>query len=453
MKKVLVIAYAFPPMAYAGVYRTLRFCKYLPQFDWQPLVLTIKTHPYHQKDYSLMQQLSKNVKIYRTFTIDPAMQHMVRAKKHKTKGSNTSGISKKYNIKKNQLNMLLSKINFTKIKLGRFLFNLCSFPDHMVFWIPFAVIKGIKIIFQERPDVIYTSSPPHSSHLTGLMLAKLFKKPWVSDFRDPWVDNVYFEQVISNKYKKIICYLEALVMKNATKVLLNTDSNKDLVLGRYRFLNRDKFQTLTNGFDPDDVRGLPPKCEDKFTVTYIGTLYWYFKTELFLEGLRVWIEETAPKKVFNSFQLLFVGSKSTDVERMIQDQKLSTIVKFIDFVPKRKAMEICAASHLLLLLLGFNKESKRILPSKLFDYFLCQKSILAIAPEGEVAKLIRESRTGYVVSEDNPRLIAQIIDREYKRFIEKGEVLYSPDRSVIERYGSHFLNKRLADIFDEIRQN
>jgi hypothetical protein len=449
MKKVLLIAYAFPPMSYAGVFRTLRFCKYLPQFDWQPLILTIKENPYHNKDYSLMEQLPKNVKVYRTSTIDPAKWYSNRAQAKKS----IIGSDGQEHTKGNLINNVFQKSNLIK-RIKRFLFNFVSFPDHMIFWIPFALIGGIKILMKEKPDVIYTSSPPHSSHLIGLILSKLFRKPWVADFRDPWVDSDYLKQFLkSNIYMQISICLEALVVRNATRVLLNTDFNRDAVLQRYHSLDQGKLQTLTNGFDYDDVRGVVPQDNKKLTITFTGTFYSYFKTDLFLNGLKLWVEEAGLNNVLNRFQVLFVGGKNPEVEMMIKERNLSNIVRYISFVPKKKAMEICMASHVLLLMLGFNEGSKGILPSKIFDYFLCKKPILAIAPEGEVAKLVKESRTGHVISEDNPKLIAQVIDNEYKKFIEKGELDYLPDWSVIERYGAQFLNKRLATIFDEIEKD
>jgi len=447
MKKVLVIAYGFPPMSYAGVFRTLRFCKYLPQLDWQPLVLTIKENPYHNKDYSLMDQLPKNVKIYRTSTIDPAKWYSNRPQARKL----ITGSDGQEHTNDSRIKNLFQK--FTVIKrIKRVLFECATFPDHVIFWIPFALITGIRILVKEKPDIIYTSSPPHSSHLIGLILSKLFRKPWVADFRDPWVDSDYLNQLLqSNIQKKTSIWLEALVIRNAARVVLNTKFNRDAVLQRYRSLDQGKFRTVTNGFDCDDVRGLVPQDNKKFTITFIGTFYSYFKTDLFLDGLKLLVKETGLSNVLNRFQVLFVGGKNSEVEKMIQERELSNIVRCVDYMPKKKAMEICLASHLLLLILGFNKGSTGIVPSKLFDYFLCKKPILAIALEGEMAQLVKESKAGHVISEDNPKLIAQVIGNRYKNFIEKGNVDYSPDLGVIEKYSAQFLGKRLAAIFDEIR--
>ncbi|MBE0585718.1 MAG: glycosyl transferase family 1, partial [Desulfofustis sp.] len=55
MKKVLVIAYYFPPLGGSGVQRVLKFVKYLPQFGWQPTVLTIGPTAYYAHDESLLK--------------------------------------------------------------------------------------------------------------------------------------------------------------------------------------------------------------------------------------------------------------------------------------------------------------------------------------------------------------------------------------------------------------
>jgi len=445
MKKVLIIAYGFPPMSYAGVFRTLKFCKYLPQFDWQPLVLTIKDTPYHHKNYSLLEQLPTNVTVYRTSTIDPARWYSHRARLKKSKINMYSQKSSEDSVKGN----VIFKSGVSK-KIRKFLFNLVSFPDHMIFWIPFAVIAGIKIVRKEKPDVIYVSSPPHSSHLIGLILSKLFGKPWIADFRDPLVDNEYIVQLSQSKIQmKINVWLEAVIIRQATCVLLNTTSNRNTMLKRYHSLDQNKLITLTNGFDEDDVKDIVAEENQKFTITFLGSFYPYFKTDLFLDGLKLWIEKAGASTVLHRFQVLFIGGKNPEVESMIHKRNLSDIIHCVGYMPKKEAMRMCLASHLLLLILGFNKDSERIVPSKIFDYFLCKKPILAIAPEGEMEKLIRESKTGYIVTENKPGHIEKIIDDNYREFIAGRKVNYSPDWDVIEQYSARFLSKTLASIFND----
>jgi len=447
MKKVLVIAYAFPPMSYAGVFRTLKFCKYLPEFDWQPLVLTIKETRYHKKDYSLIDQIPKDVTVYRTPTIDPAMWYNHRPQLKKIHFRGNGEIDEETNKKSDS-----TREGKYIEKIKRFLFNAATFPDHMIFWIPFAVIKGIKISVKEKPDIIYVSSPPHSSHFIGLILSFIFRKPLVADFRDPWMDNDYLLGLLRSKLqKKKSMWLESLIINNATRVILNTNTNRNAVLRRYQSLNKEKLIVLTNGFDGDDVKDIETKENKKFTITFIGSIYPYFKTDLFFDGLKLWIEKLESKDISSRFQVLFIGSKNTTVETMVQERNISNVISFIDYLPKKKALGICLSSNLLLIMLGFNKDSKRIIPSKLFDYFLCKKPILAIVPDGEAAQLIRKTKTGYIVSEDDPCVMERTIASKYKQFIENGTLDYSPDRRIVEQYSILSLTKRLSSVFNEIK--
>ena len=49
MKRVLMIAFHFPPLAgSSGIQRTLRFARHLPQFGWEPLVLTAHPRAYER---------------------------------------------------------------------------------------------------------------------------------------------------------------------------------------------------------------------------------------------------------------------------------------------------------------------------------------------------------------------------------------------------------------------
>lgn len=171
-RKVLMIAYVFPPIAYVGTHRTLRFCRYLPREGWIPYVLTIKEGKDLDNDHKLLKRLPKEAKIYRTNIIDFWRMWEKWSKRKK---------SKKGSIPKNsnQSQALRGKQGgkgFLR-HLKSFLWDLVTTPDHMVFWIPFAVIKGVRIIRKEECELVYTTSPPHSEQIIGLILSRIFKIP------------------------------------------------------------------------------------------------------------------------------------------------------------------------------------------------------------------------------------------------------------------------------------
>ncbi|MDZ7262589.1 MAG: glycosyl transferase family 1, partial [candidate division KSB1 bacterium] len=70
-KRVLLITYYFPPSGGAGVQRSLKFVKYLPQFGWEPVVLTVRDADYPARDESLLQEIPRDTKVYRTFIPEP----------------------------------------------------------------------------------------------------------------------------------------------------------------------------------------------------------------------------------------------------------------------------------------------------------------------------------------------------------------------------------------------
>src|SRR5512140_1822224 len=70
-RKVLIIAYYFPPMGLSGVQRTVKFAKYLPKYGWKPTVLTVEPTGYYAFDETLLKEAEEaGVKIVRTRSYD-----------------------------------------------------------------------------------------------------------------------------------------------------------------------------------------------------------------------------------------------------------------------------------------------------------------------------------------------------------------------------------------------
>jgi len=73
MKRVLMIAYHFPPLAgSSGIQRSLRFVQQLPQFGWQPLVLTAHERAYQHVSKDLLGQIPSGTVVRRAFALDAA---------------------------------------------------------------------------------------------------------------------------------------------------------------------------------------------------------------------------------------------------------------------------------------------------------------------------------------------------------------------------------------------
>ena len=171
--KVLIVAYLFPPCAAVGLYRTLKFCKSLPPLGWQPVVLTVSNGKHAKYDERLLKLVSDEVPVYRA----PAIEWFNVGEDTKTAG-------------RPKRRTLLSRI------YGRLcmVWNLFAIPDNNVSWVPFAIIKGYRVVKREGIRHVYVTGKPFSSFLIGVMLKKLCGTRLVIDYRDPWTQNINYER-------------------------------------------------------------------------------------------------------------------------------------------------------------------------------------------------------------------------------------------------------------------
>ena len=132
MNKVLLIAYHFPPLGGGGVFRTLKFTKYLPEFGYQPHVLTVKNPMYRIKDPTLIREIPPSAKVYRTFSFE---------------------------------HIILRAPRLLGINLKWF-----YVPDENIGWLPSAVRQGEKIIRKANIDIVYATAPIFTSFLIGFLL-------------------------------------------------------------------------------------------------------------------------------------------------------------------------------------------------------------------------------------------------------------------------------------------
>ncbi|MFA6618146.1 MAG: glycosyltransferase, partial [Candidatus Neomarinimicrobiota bacterium] len=178
MKKILIVTYYWPPAGGPGVQRILKIVEHLPEQGWEPIVLTVENPSAPAIDESLLARIPENIKIYKTKTSEP-----FEAYKKLTGKKAGEALPK---------NISLSENISAKEKLSRWIRANLFIPDARKGWKRFLVREGMKIIENEKPDLIFSTSPPHSLQLGAMRLAKKSGLPWVADLRDPWSE-AYWE--------------------------------------------------------------------------------------------------------------------------------------------------------------------------------------------------------------------------------------------------------------------
>lgn len=416
-RSILMIAYVYPPIAYGGTYRSLRLSKYLSQLNYKITVLTIKKQSDLQNDDGLLSAVPSTIKIERTSTFDPWRSYQ------KVKGR----------LLASWPGRILGKI----ISAGLFIVNN---PDHMIFWIPFAVWRGRKLIREKNIKVIYTSTPPHSGQLIGYLLKKMTGVRWVADLRDPIVGNIGGAN--SGIYERTVhSWLERLVCREADHVIANTEYAGKRLASKYPDC---PVSTVRNCFDPDDFDGFPKSRAGVFTVAHIGSLYAFRKIDAVLNALELVVgqEQLTPSDI----RLRLVGLRDRLIVDQIAQSRISKYIAIEDMVPHAHAMKIMAESTLLLLIKGFGPDSGAQIPGKLYEYLGSGNRILYLGPaDAEAANIIREYNAGCIVEDDVDEL-ANVLLQEFKAWREEGET----SSLSINRTLADFSAEAMAEKFDRI---
>ena len=447
MKKVLIITYHFPPDAAVGSIRPSKFAKYLPEFGWRPLILTVKDKYYEKKDESKWDDLREKAAVIRTDKLPNLRDIYLRLKMKLTKIQGNK--SKLLEDTLNYEAILPSKDNEKGVKatIKRMIFSLLVWlPDDKLGWVPVAVLKGLRLIKKENIDMILTTSPPHSVHLIGLILKMITGKKWAADFRDPWMIDFKKPQFVRTRLSdEIERRMEKKVAEKADLIISTNERSTNKFITHYPNINADKFVTIWNGFDEDDFCGLrDTKKNPVITIAYMGTFYHGRTPRLLLKALSELVSE---RKIGDKdFSVQFIGdtryADGESVEKMIQDFDLSASVRVRGWIPYGEALKEMAKSHVLLLLAS-NQPLQ--IPGKVFEYIGLGSNILGIVDDGATSDLLRNYKKAVIVRENDVPSLKKAIIYFHENYSGKN----GPEsKGFIEGYERRFLTRKLAEILN-----
>ena len=381
MDKVLIITYYWPPSGGAGVQRWLKFSKYLLEFGWEPIILTVDPEyaAYPVTDFSLKEDLPSSVKVYST----PATNYFNIYKKDKSKIP-SAGFAN-------------SVDNTLKGKILRFIRGNFFLPDPRKGWNKYAFKKACELIETEEIRYIITTSPPHSTQLIGLKIKKKYPyMRWIADLRDPWTDIYYYKQFYPTFIsKRIDLRMEKSVLKKADKIITVGASLKTLFSSKVEGIE-NKTEVIPNGFDEDDFDNLKTSIPGVFTISYMGTLSDAYPIDRFLDALQVF------KKRGNDFILRFIGTVSSKQKDIIQAKTSNSVVEFIPYVDHVAALKYMLNTTVLLLIIPDHHSNKSIITGKLFEYIAAGKPVICLGPDdGDAAGILSETGHGTAFSYKN----------------------------------------------------
>ena len=365
MKKVLVITYYWPPSGGAGVQRWVKFIKYFKDQNINPFIISVDPDfaSYPLIDNSLKNDIPDNANVYLTKTNEPYSFY----KKINNNQTPYAGFANE------------GRPNFFQ-KIARFIRGNFFIPDSRKGWNNFAYKKAVEILEKENIDTVITTSPPHSTQLIGLKLKETQNIKWIADLRDPWTDIYYYKSMLHTKWakQKDLNY-EKRVIEKSDKVVVVSDSIKQLLLNKSNLVKESKIHIIPNGFDDDDFLVSSKNNNSKFLLSYVGTI----TKDYPLDSIK--------KSISNlNINLEFTG-KADEPTKLL----LNEVASFNNHVKHKESINLLLASDMLLLVIPKISNNKGILTGKLFEYLGARKPILCIGPtDGDAAKIIEECKAG-----------------------------------------------------------
>ena len=422
-KKVLIITYYWPPAGGSGVQRWLKFSKYLRDFEIEPVIYTIDNPSYPILDKSSESEIPKDLEILKQAIFEP--------------NSMLSFFGR--NNKKESAGFLNPNPTFLG-KIVQYIRANYFIPDARKFWIQPSVNFLSNYLENNHIDAIITTGPPHSMHLIGLELKKKLGIKWISDFRDPWTEIDYFQQLpLTKKATKKHQDLEQEVLIKSDMVVVVGETMKE------KFLQHTKrIEVLTNGFDTiEDLS--TQKLDEKFSITHVGlmnsdrnpTILWKVLNE---------ISNTNPG-FKNDLRIKLIGKID---DAVIQDLKVfdHNTIETIPYLDHKDVSKYQASSQVLLLSINEVPSAKGIITGKIFEYLQAKRPILAIGPEdGDAAMILKNTNAGTIVGFKNKTALKATILNLYKDY--KEGVLFVKSVN-IEQYHRKNITSQLAEVIKKV---
>ena len=257
-------------------------------------------------------------------------------------------------------------------------------------------------------DVLYTTAPPNSVHLAGLLISgRLRNARWIAEFRDPWTDNPWKPAFVRTRWSDAVDrWLERRCLERADHIVSVTESVAAMFSARPN-IDGDKVLVVRNGIDvPPDL--LMPDGPGNGRILYVGNLYHARDPRPFLRGFAA-LHEGGRLPAGSGVD--FVGACShfqgTELRAFAAEIGISEFVNVQEPVPHDVCLAMMRDASVLLLL----AQSQPLqVPNKLYEYLGAGRQILAIADEqGETARMLAEVGGHQVVDGSDERALQAAI--------------------------------------------
>jgi len=364
MKRLLMIAYHFPPIqGSSGVQRSLRFMQHLPEFGWEPIVLSITPCAYPATSGDQLAQIPADTLVCRAFGLDAA-RHLSIA--------------------------------------GRYP-GWLALPDRWSSWQLAAAICGRTLIRRHRPQALWSTYPIATAHRIAANLHKHSRLPWLADFRDPMAQPDYPPDPA--QWRAFKCIEESAAQQAAA---LSFTAPSALADYRQRYPDAAaRMHLIENGYDEtaftDEVTS-EPLTPGHVTLLHSGIVYPQERDPTPLFSALAALRQACPELTARLRLRFRAPVHDALIQRLAATHNVLELIEIYPPVPYRAAIAEMQRADGLLVLQASNCNHQ--IPAKLYEYLRARRPILGLAdPAGDTGRQLAAAGVPLVVPLEQPQAI------------------------------------------------
>jgi hypothetical protein len=392
-------------MGGGGVQRILKFLKYWNYKKYDISVLTVKPSYAYAEDPSLEKEIPTAVSVYKSGTLDP-FRFLFLLKKF------LPGSFSVQNSAVKESGQLLRRLS-----------NFFLLPDSRIPWLPLALQQLGRIHRSHPVDLVIATMPPFTAGIIANCANRLWKIPYLLDFRDAWTHNPYLPSV-SALHQAVQEKLEHRAIHAAAGSTFVNPLLGEYYQEKYDILTAQNCSVVRNGYDKDDFKMKDVKGRDDadtyFKIGIMGTIYSQGNAPItFLEAFSKLLQKEP--QLARKLQLIFIGKWTRAFHSQVTSLNIRSQVKFNQYYPHREALAFAREWDALALALHSGIEgSEMVTPGRIYEYLYLKKPILSMCPpNSDLANLIRENDAGEVVDYQDTQGILKVLSSWLREGVPK----------------------------------